>query len=325
MPYTDADVTALFNNAAAIVKAWGRNALPDGRSLEEALTIKGISFWSAVAPMLCVSHVSQMLKDPARASNVKQTAMLAARKLKYAVRDLYRPWVSNKKGCEDWPTNPSFLFLGFSYYIYRETLQSVALRIANRPGYSAVVLNVDSVFRQSQKRAGNEIVQSLFQHWNQDVSQAVRAMQRTYRASMVQSWKDVRKMVESTGIPWGRAQLTFDWLFKLLVPQLIISAAIALDIVERHRPLLLLSPDVNDPRTRIFCLAGKLVGIQTLEVQHGCYTEDCPEWQFFIADHLAVTGEKNLQVMRYHGIPAERMTVTGAPRFDKLLSLTAAQ
>lgn len=317
MRYTDAEVTASFNRAASVVKAWGKASLADGRSLEEVLTVRGISLWTAISPMLCVSHVSKLLNHPRKENNIKQVALLIARKFKYALRDLALPLVSNAKGCADWPAQPSFVFLGFSYYIYRETLQSVALRIAGRAGYSAVVLNDDPVYsRSGSSAAGNEVVQSLLQHWNVHVSEEVRAMRHVYQESMGHVSRGVRKIVESTDIPWKGARPILNWLFRLYIPQLILTAAVAKHIIEKHRPLLLLSPDVNDPRVRVFCLAGKPVGIQTLEVQHGSYTEDCSEWQFFIADHLAVTGEKNLQIMQYHGIPKEKMTVTGSPRFD---------
>jgi CDP-glycerol glycerophosphotransferase (TagB/SpsB family) len=89
-------------------------------------------------------------------------------------------------------------------------------------------------------------------------------------------------------------------------------------IIERHRPALLISPDVNDPRTRIFCLAGRLAGVRTLDIQFSFYGNNDIEWRFFIADHLAVTGEANLRVMLDHGISREKMTVTGSPRYDSI-------
>ena len=40
------------------------------------------------------------------------------------------------------------------------------------------------------------------------------------------------------------------------------------------------------------------------------------EWRFFIADHLAVIGDESRKVMLAHGVPSERMTITGSPRYD---------
>jgi hypothetical protein len=128
------------------------------------------------------------------------------------------------------------------------------------------------------------------------------------------------EIVASSGLSWAGVRHAFDWLFGAYLPRLTTQAAVALHIMERHRPALLISPDVNDPRTRVFCLAGRLSGVRTLEVQFGFYGRNDIEWRFFIADHLAVTGETNLEVMMEHGIPRERMTVTGSPRYDGALA-----
>jgi hypothetical protein len=116
----------------------------------------------------------------------------------------------------------------------------------------------------------------------------------------------------------------FTWLFRIYLPLLLSQVAIARHILEQHRPILLISPDVADPRTRLYCLLGRQLGIPSLEIQFGMYGEEGVEWQFFVADRLAAWGEKAREVLIAHGVPAERITMTGSPRHDSLVEMPAS-
>jgi hypothetical protein len=56
--------------------------------------------------------------------------------------------------------------------------------------------------------------------------------------------------------------------------------------------------------------------VRTLEVQFALYDEQSIEWRFFISDHLAATGDSNLRVVMEHGVPRDKITVAGSPRYD---------
>ena len=47
-----------------------------------------------------------------------------------------------------------------------------------------------------------------------------------------------------------------------------------------------------DLRTRLFCLAGRVLGIPLLEVQFGLYAEDSVEWQFLVAERVAALAKQ---------------------------------
>jgi hypothetical protein len=207
--------------------------------------------------------------------------------------------------------------------MYRETLQPVAERLAGRPDRSVIVIDDPFPF-QEKKIARAEIFRSLWRNWNKDVARTAKDMRRELNDAMARlgSPSGLPKVVEPSGVAWPDSQHAFHWLFHSCLPLLVNRAAIALHIMERHRPALLLSTDVNDPRNRVFCLAGKLAGVRTLEVQFALYDEQSIEWRFFISDHLAASGDSNLRVVMEHGVPRDKITVTGSPRYDGVMGWT---
>jgi hypothetical protein len=315
------DIRDSFERAADLVRLWGGSSLPDGKTVEELLTIEGISLWSVISPMLAFGHVSQILSKPSRQSNFNNFCRARIREAKRLAFDAAVSIAANKKGCGCWPIQPTFLFLGFSHYIYRETLQPVADRLANRSDCSVTVLDDTFPPRSSKTDQDRLIFQSLWQHWDDDVSRTERTMRNALKAAIkhVAAQAGLPEIIASSGPAWLEVEQVFEWLFNAYLPRLLPQAAIALHIMNRHRPALLISPDVNDPRTRIFSLAGRLAGVRTLEIQFGFYGENDIEWRFFIADRLAVTGESNMEVMAGHGITREIMSVTGSPRYDHAL------
>ena len=322
MNHTDnSDINVSFQRAAELVTSWGQAALPDGRTVEQSLTIEGISFWNAVSSMLAFGYLSQLLSHPPgqqASGNYRQTL---AQKAKRVAFDVGMPLMAGNSGCRRWPSHPAFLFLGFSHHMYRETLQPVAARLARRADRPVVILDEQYPY-QIRSVSYSEPFHSLWQHWDDDVARTARNARKLLKAAAAQVTMKtgLPEIVASSGLEWRTVHHLFDLLFDSYMPRLAMNAAIALHIMEHHRPALLISPDVNDPRTRILCLAGRLAGVKTLDVQFTFYGRNDIEWRFFLSDHLAVTGEANLQVMLGHGIPREKMTVTGSPRYDNALS-----
>lgn len=319
------NVTDSFHKAAALVKKWGHSCLPDGRTVNDLLTIDGISLWNAISPMLALSHISKVISQPAQVSIVGRYGRKIANEAKKVKFDCNRRISSSPVGCDGWPKGNTFLCLGFSHYIYRETLQPIAVRLANRPQLSVVVMDDIFSFQLRMMEHSDVMFQSLWQHGSSGINQSIRKLRKTLRSvtSQLTAQSGLKRIVESSGLIWSDVKHIFDWLFHGYFPQLVAYVAIAKHIVTHHRPSLLISPDVNDPRTRIFCLLGKLEGIKTLEIQFSFYGINDIEWRFFIADHLAVTGDQNIQLMLDHGIALNKMSVTGSARYDSTLSWTS--
>lgn len=55
------DLVANLQRSANLVKAWGQLPMPDGQTLAQAFTFKGLPLWSIVSPELAVWHVPRAL------------------------------------------------------------------------------------------------------------------------------------------------------------------------------------------------------------------------------------------------------------------------
>jgi len=311
------DITANFHKAANLVKVWGKATLPCGNSVEDVLTIKGIPFWCVVSPMFAIGHVSHALSQSPLQKKHKEYLRQIARDAYRVAMDAYVHRFAGAGDVNRWPVRPPFLFLGFSNYMYRETLRPVADRLAGRPDRTVVVFD-DLLPFQEKKIARAELSRSLWGIWNKDIARTAKEMRRELDVAITKlvSPSGLPEVVESGGMDWSDLQHSFHWLFHSCLPLLVNQAAVALYIMERHRPALILSTDVNDPRNRVFCLAGKPAGVRTLEVQFALYDEQSIEWRFFISDHLAATGVNNSRIVMEHGVPGDKITVTGSPRYD---------
>jgi UDP-N-acetylglucosamine 2-epimerase len=80
-----------------------------------------------------------------------------------------------------------------------------------------------------------------------------------------------------------------------------------------------------DPRTRIYSLLGIQFDIPTLEIQLGLCGPEGVEWQFFNAKQVAVWGEMSREALLAHGVPADRITLTGSPRHDTMANLSPGE
>lgn len=310
------DIDTDLLTSAALVKCWGLSKLQNGRSLEDSLTIEGISLWSAVSPMLSNRCVSGLLSN--KATIRKKLVYAFANKPRLAIFDWKTQSNSNATSCECWPTATAFLCLGFSNYMYRETIEPVARRLASASDASVIVLN--DQFNLKEDGLPSDIVsQTVWNHWCPTITSDIRRMRKALQDARTYLTKSssLESILQDSGHQISRFQHIFTWLFDFYLPRLITYVAIAKHIATWHHPSLIISPDVNDPRTRIFCLAGKLVDIKTLEVQFSFYGPASVEWRFFIADHLAVTGKTNFDHMLQHGISSGIMTITGSPRYDE--------
>ena len=323
---TAQDDQQILWRSAHLVKLWGGTRLPDGQTLAEMLTLQGISLWDAAAVELALYHVPPAIRGERSLSRVQQFRS-------YFSRARYKVWqsVRLRKGatvCVRWPRQPAFLFLGFSPYMYRDVLEPVAAQIEAGPEFSAVVLHDDRALPTAASREGGRRFQSIWDHWDNGVQLQAQQLRQTLNATMAElrQMGGLAPIINDQGRPlWHWLKDRFHWLFRVSLPQLLPHLAIAWHILQKHRPALIVSPDVADPRTRLYCLLGRQLGIPSLEMQFGMYGPASVEWQFFTADRLAVWGEKSKQVLMEHGVPAERMELSGSPRYDTLAHVSAEE
>lgn len=124
---------------------------------------------------------------------------------------------------------------------------------------------------------------------------------------------------------WENLKNVFNRFFRADLPLLVPQAVVAKHILTTHRPALVISPDVADPRTRVYTLLCRKMGIPSLDVQFGLVGDEGIEWRFFSADKLAVWGAASKEAMLKHGISEEKIIITGSPRHDCLVNVPVAK
>ena len=318
------DTVRMLQYSADLVKAWGQAQLPSGKTLAEMLSLQGFPLWEAMAVDIARLHVPKALKMGRQPAWFAQEVRPYLSWAKHTALNRIRNRRTSQ-ACAAWVPKPTFLFLGFSDYMYRDVLQPISVRLAECKEVSTVSLQGQQRVQSIKSRAEQDGFQSIWQHWDGEVDAQVRSLRKGLQAAELelQGTGVLPRVIQDQDRPlWPQMKDMFNWLFRVYLPLLLPQVVIARHILERHQPALVISPDVADPRTRLYCLLARQVGIPSLEIQFGAFGEDSIEWQFFVADRLAVWGDQAYEVMLAHGVPAGRITITGSPRHDCLINIT---
>ena len=318
------DIIETLQNTTRLVKIWGESSLPDGRTLSEALTLDGIPFWDALAVDLARIYVPAALNAAAVPSGISRMITPTLIRAKYGLQNFVRNRHSTQ-GCSSWPTGKTILCLDFSEHISKDVLQPIATRLADHPEVKVVSLRDKSWSKTDQISNPDGIYQTVWEHWNQQVRRESNILRQALSQTEeeLRSSKILMNIIRDDNLClWERLKDVFNRFFRADLPLLIPQAVVARHILESHRPSLVISPDVADPRTRFYTLLCRQMGIPCLDVQFGLIGDEGMEWQFFTADMLAVWGEASKEVMLKHGIPEKKITITGSPRHDCLLNVT---
>jgi glycosyltransferase involved in cell wall biosynthesis len=86
-------------------------------------------------------------------------------------------------------------------------------------------------------------------------------------------------------------------------------------IIQRQRPQLILSVPDRQWRAKAAIEFGRREHIPSLTIQAAVISRH-PRYDMIVADRVAVIGDLSRRLWEEHGIPAEKLVVTGAPRFD---------
>jgi hypothetical protein len=313
--------------SSRLVKMWGQSHLADGRTLSEALTLDGIPFWEAFAVELARIYVPAALSADATSSNVGQMIRPHLIRAKYGLRNFIRNRYSTNS-CSSWPIGRTILCLGFIDYIYRDILQPVATRLSEHPDVQVVSLSDKSWRKANLCLHQNELYQTVWEHWNQQVILQVSKLKKElYRAERDLRASNVLLNIirDDDRCIWEQLKNVFNRFFRADLPLLVPQAVVAQHILENHRPALVISPDVADPRTRVYTLLCRQMGIPCIEVQFGLAGDEGIEWQYFSSDKVAALGETSKEAMLKHGILEEKIVITGSPRHDCLINVSASE
>lgn len=310
------DMIANLEKSAKLVKAWGQLSMPDGQTLAQAFTFKGLPLWSIISPELAVWHVTRALSRGERSISAWQRVRPYLSRVKHSALSLATRRQLDMQGCEQWPAGPTCLFLGFSSYMYRDVLAPVASCLREQQ-----IACVSLFDRELLAPQCGQIIHSIRQHKTSQVLNDI-CLQRRELSAWTARWLAPnmlpRIIRDGTRPLWPQIGDLFRVYFWVYLPRIVEQAVIARHILEQHHPSLIVSADVADARCRLYVLLGREYGIPSLKIQFGFIGPCSMEWQFFAADHLAVRGQKWYDKLLGLGVPAEKMTITGSPTYDKL-------
>jgi hypothetical protein len=320
------DIIETLQNTTRLVKVWGESPLRDGRTLSQALTLNEIPFWEAFAVEMARIYVPLALHaNSTPAELIKKIIRPHLNRIKFSLRDLIYNR-RNTNGCSSWPDNRTVLCLDFSEHISKDVLQPVAKRLAQHTGIKVVSLRDKSWENASSHQNG--LYQTVWEHWSPTVRKEILEI----KLALSRIYRDVRRSNTLANIirdgdilMWDQLKDVFNSYFHTYLPFLIPQAVIAQHILKNHRPTLVISPDLADPRTRFYTLLCRQMGIPCMDIQFGPTGDEGIEWQFLASDKVAAWGETSKQAMLKHGIPEEKIIVTGSPRHDMLVNATSEE
>lgn len=320
------DVIQTLQESADSVKIWGNARLRNGKTLREALTIQDVPLWDVVAVDLARVYVPMALwlgtRHPPLAQRFRPY-------LSWAKRVVFERAGSRRRtsGRAARPERSSIVFLGFATYMYRDVLQPVIAELARADDNDVVSVYDGRDHATACSVRGSE-ARSIWGYWDDRTRGFARTLERDLQAvyAKLRATAELPRIVQCRGRSlWPQLGHTLRWFFRVHLPRLLEHAAIAQHLLQAQRPALVVSPDVADPRTRLYCLLAGRLGIPSLQIQFGGCGPDATEWQFFVGDRLAVWSEQCREVMLSHGVPAEVMTITGSPRHDSLAHAPEAE
>jgi len=317
------DVVDRLKYSTKVVKNWGQHLLPNGKLLSEQLTFNGISMWEVVAPMLALYFLPIALSSQGNASffgQLRPHVSLAKRKAIILIKRVFNRVFFN---VERPPCGGEFLFMGFSGYMYRDVLQPVAERLSEKNGCDCLILFDEMHSGQFHASINSLQYGLIWSYWDAQVANEATLLNAKLLSAIAElkKMKTFPRLIESEEVPWRNFQDSINWLFNFHLPLLVPQIAISRRVLTLHRPKVIISADVADPRARIYGLVGNYLGIPSFEIQFGPNGQEGVEWQFMLADHVATWGETTKQDLLEHGVKDRCITITGSPRHDSLVNI----
>lgn len=308
-----------LDRCANLVRLWGDSAPPGRKSVRQLFAIDGVSMWDIMAVEIALYFLPNALATRHGIPSLRELLLPILRPIKYAFRPRLLQDCCN---CETWPKGRTALMSGFSWYLTRDVLLPVAERLqAEKKLFPVIVAS-----EMPGSYSGSVSIQLLSGHVHPHVIEEARriAEEAKAAASTLFSDRGYQNLFRENGcLIWDKIKdaLKTAMLFRA-VYGMSAEVSIAKHILQRHRPSIIASIDVADPRTRIYSLLGRSLGIPTLQVQSGQVGHEAAEWKFFQDDLVAAQGLDSQRAFISHGVPQNRIVVTGSPRYDGLSPAT---
>jgi hypothetical protein len=309
--------TKLLHKSSFLVSKWGIERLQKKPTLRELMTVEELSLWDIMSVELALYLIPDGLAQKSGRKTFRQLLVPYLRPIKYA---FWRKLPIDNDDCTRWPSGRTALFIGFTSYMARDVLQPVIDLMLRENELTPVLLTV------TPASPGVEIplhVHSVHRHRSKETVEearrlagAIRRLSATltsdeeYKQIFTDEDKNLWKLVKN-GV-----KRAFNVHASFILPDII---AVARHILTVHRPSVIVSIDVADPRTRVYSMLGASLGIPTVQIQSGPVDERVVEWRFLLDDMVVAQGEQAAGVFLSHGVPAEKIHILGSPRYDDLI------
>ena len=313
------EVTKTQNHAAGIVQTLGKITLSNGVSIKESMLVSGISLWEVAEPTIALHIVPFLLKSDSGNLGLKDRLVLYIKWFRQKARN-FSFLTSSEDNSIRSERKSKWFFLVFSEYMYRDVLKPV----------------IECIHRTSEEfepiiiRSSTGIVQgkesfSVFRYRKksnyldfQKLKYSIRKVVKDFKGKGLD---DV--YVQQNDLSKQQLDYLFKWLFLVFIPQFIPVLVVAQRLFGTGKPQIIITCNIADPRSRIYCLFGRNYGIPILELQFGHYGTDSVEWRFTLADKVATWGEHFERLLaNFYGIPRHKLESIGSPRFDYIKTIS---
>lgn len=306
-----------LESSVSITKKWGAFKLPNGKTLNEHFTLNDMPFWEIMSPYIALYEVPQVLSNAA----TKTTALSYFRPnialVKRNVLNSIKSFKVKRNINNSWPDDSVFLFLGFSDYMYRDVLAPVAEYLINEKRGSCLILH--DGFENQSLTSSKINSQSIWKYKDKRIDVEIKYLQKQIKKAVkeFQEMNIYHEMINDGDYTlWPKIKDAFNWLFSFHFPLMAPQVVIASHLLKRYHISLIFSPDLPDPRVRVYALLSRQLNIPLFEVQFGPNGDEGVEWRFNIADRIATWGKNTYQKLLKHGVNSDIVSITGTPRHD---------
>jgi len=316
-------ISEVLNLCQNIVTTVGKTKVTNSKTLSEILTIDNIPYWEVFSSELSTRYFPAAYKSADSFDNLTNSIKPYLVNLKNFILD--KNFIK-KNESNEFSTNFStrILCLEFMPQQSRDVMQPVVKALCKAKDVDVLILR-DGIYNADYEQASlNLSIKSIWSFWNKDLEILSKQTKKYF--------KSIRKEINKKNI-LEKSNCTDDLNFMKRIQRainrfffgefgsLIRRGVISKSVIEKYKPSLLITTDINDPRTRIYMLLCKRLGIPCLNLQHGLTNSMAIEWKFFPADKVVVWGDYFKKILISHGISKNSIYVSGAPRSDILHSL----
>jgi hypothetical protein len=314
------DLVYRLNHSADLVKKFGDYRFTNGLTIGEILTIDEVSYWDLITAELAHFHLPQVFLSKKGYVSFFDTIKPILLRFKYSLSRARKKKIA-KNDLKNLNNSSYIAFLGFSNRMYIDILYPLIVDLDE--SVTAVVLTDGPLLSRSEFSVESCEYQSLWNFSTKNTDLSVRNTRRILKSRIrnVEIEELLRQVLNEEDLDYlPNFLLLFRRVFDVYLPVLIDYVVLGRCFVQARRPLMVVSPDTADSRTRVFSILSRRFGIPILDIQFGLSGEEAVEYRFLLSDILAVWGSSSKKAILKQGVEDFRVVVTGSPRHDMLVN-----